>query len=244
MKEEDIKRFSEKLKNSKEAYVLTGAGMSTESGIPDFRSKGSGIWNEIDPMKYATRDVLLKEPEKFYQYTFKRFDFLTDKKPNEGHYVLSNLEKKGLIKGIITQNVDGLHQEAGSENVWEVHGNIKNCYCMKCSQKYEFEELVEQVKEKDVPRCHKCQGMLRPDVILFGDPMPQEFFQIAQRLRSKCDFVIVVGSSLQVYPVAGIAELGKPMGIVNLESTPYDSRAEVVINSKCSEALKKIEEYI
>lgn len=239
--EDELKKICQRIKESSEVYVLTGAGMSTESGIPDFRSKDSGIWNEIDPMKYSTREVLIHEPEKFYQYTFKRFKNLIDKEPNDGHYVLSNLEKDGLIKGIITQNIDGLHQQAGSENVWEVHGNIRDCYCLSCKESYEFKELASQVEERDVPRCEGCGGMLRPGVILFGDPMPGEFFEIAATLKEKCDFILTVGTSLQVYPVAGLAELGTPLGIINLEETPFDIKAEAVVQKKCSEALKEIE---
>ncbi len=244
MSQDQAKKLCECLKKANKAYALTGAGMSTESGIPDFRSPGTGIWNEIDPIKYATRDVLLNEPEKFYEYTFKRFMTLLDKKPNDGHYVLSELEKDGFINGIITQNIDGLHQEAGSKNVWEVHGNVKKGQCLKCNTSYPFDDLVKKVKENTVPLCDNCQGMLRPNVVLFGDPMPDDFFQIATELKNNSDFLLVVGTSLQVYPVAGLAELGVPMGIINLDSTPYDINAEVTIKSKCSEALKDIQEFI
>ena len=244
MNDTEVKKLAEVLKNANNTYVLTGAGMSTESGIPDFRSQGTGLWNEIDPIKYATRDVLMSEPEKFFQVTFKRFASLVDKKPNEGHYVLSELEKEGIINGIITQNIDGLHQEAGSKEVWEVHGNIKKSHCMECNTAYPFEELVSQVEIKDVPECKECGGVIRPDVVLFGDPMPDDFFEIAAELKQNCDFLLIVGTSLQVYPVAGIAELGVPMGIINLDSTPHDVKAKAVINTKCSQALKQIKECL
>ncbi|ACB83750.1 SIR2 family NAD-dependent protein deacylase [Natranaerobius thermophilus] len=244
----DNKKFQdlkEKLLSSEEPYVLTGAGISTESGIPDFRGK-DGLWTKIDPMQYSTREVLMSVPEKFYEYGFERFKQLANKEPNQGHKILADLEKHGVISGIVTQNIDGLHQKAGSKQVFEVHGNTRKCYCLGCNQEYPFQELSDQLEkeQKDVPKCKECGGMLRPDIILFGDQMPDLFFKVTTVLKQRCDFLLVIGTSLQVYPVAALAELGIPMGIINLEETPFDRQAEVVIQGKCGETLSQLWDHM
>ncbi len=230
---------------AKEVYVLTGAGMSTESGIPDFRSK-NGLWQKVDPTKYSTREVLMGAPEKFFQYGFERFKMLMDKEPNPGHYALADLERNGIIKGVLTQNIDRLHQKAGSKQVFEVHGSTETCHCLGCHQEYPFNELIRQLdkEQKKVPKCTQCGGMLRPDIVLFGDPLPETFFNIATVLKQRCDFLLVVGTSLQVYPVAGLAELGIPLGIINYDATPFDSLAEVVIHGSCGETLTQLRDLL
>ncbi|OWZ84524.1 NAD-dependent protein deacylase [Natranaerobius trueperi] len=241
----NIEQLKDFIMESRNPYVLTGAGISTESGIPDFRSK-DGLWNTIDPMEYSTRQVLITSPKKFYQYGFPRFRDLLDKKPNQGHYALTELERKGIIKGIITQNIDGLHQKSGSKNVVEVHGSTKTCHCLECFSEYPFSEIVNQLEgyNKELPVCSSCSGILRPDIVLFGDSMPEEFFEIAEVLKKQCDLLIVVGTSLQVYPVAALAELVDSLIIINLDETPFDLQAEVVINDSCGETLSKLKELI
>lgn len=239
--ESKLKILKDKILAAREPYALTGAGISTESGIPDFRGK-DGLWTKVDPMQYSTKEVLVSAPEKFYQYGFERFKQLADTEPNRGHKVLAKMEQHDLLSGVITQNIDNLHQKAGSLNVYEVHGNTRSCHCLSCNAEYPFSELVEQMESNDVdvPTCSKCGGMLRPDIVLFGDQMPETFFEVASVLKQQCDFLLIIGTSLQVYPVAALAELGIPLGIINLEPTPHDARAEVAINEQCGEALESL----
>ncbi len=243
--ESELHTLKDKLLEAREPYALTGAGISTESGIPDFRGK-DGLWNKIDPMQYSTREVLMSAPEKFYQYGFERFKQLADTEPNRGHKVLAALEQQDILSGVVTQNIDGLHQKAGSRQVFEVHGNTRTSHCSGCNKEYPFQELVSQLESEnvEVPICQECDGMLRPDIVLFGDQMPETFFQVASVLKQKCDFLLIIGTSLQVYPVAALAELGIPLGIINLEATPHDARAEAVLNGECGEVLDRLWQLI
>ena len=235
---ESIARLAELIKASERFIVLTGAGMSTESGIPDFRSPGTGMWEKVDPIAVSSVEVLRNNPRLFYEAGFSRFSKISLAEPHEGHRVLVRLEEKGYLKGLITQNIDGLHVKAGSKKVWEVHGNLRSGYCLGCKKRYPFEELVQQVELKHIPpTCHNCFGVLRPDVVLFGDPMPAFFFELEEMLARDCDFMLVVGSSLVVYPVADMPALAEKMAIINQQPTAYDSNAEVVIRGSCRSAL-------
>jgi len=234
------------LRESKRCYVLTGAGISTDSGIPDFRSPGTGLWEKVDPIAVSSVDVLQSNPRLFYEAGFSRFTRITLAEPNPGHYALAELERLGYVKGLVTQNIDGLHVKAGSRKVWEVHGHLRTGYCMGCGKKYPFEELVNQVELKRIPPvCSNCHSVLRPEVVLFGDPMPSFFFEIQQRIHEECDFMLVVGSSLVVYPVADLPRLAGKMAIINRQPTDYDQQAEVVIQDDISrvttDLLRKLE---
>ncbi len=220
------------IKGSDSTFALTGAGISTESGIPDFRSPGTGLWEKTDPMKAASVSTLLFDPAGFYKINLKWWAGLSSAQPNAAHYALARLEKEGLLEGVITQNIDGLHRKAGSEKVWEVHGNLRTCRCLNCSESYPFEFLVNQFDSGiNPPRCEVCEAILRPDVVLFEDPLGDDFYH-AERAVSKCHLLIVVGSSLQVYPVASLPEWVKQVVIINNEPTPWDINAEIVINEK------------
>lgn len=233
------------IKNSAHTYILTGAGISTESGLPDFRSPGTGVWEKTDPMKTSTQQVLFENPRLFYEAGFARFAGMIDAEPNDGHYALAEMERLGLVRGIITQNIDGLHIKAGSKKVWEVHGHLRSCHCLGCSQPYHFQALVEQLQNgQNPPLCMDCGGMLRPDVVLFGDPMAESFFDAQSVLQRGCDLMMVVGSSLMVYPVASLPRLARKLAIVNLQPTSYDSRAEVVIREKCGKVLQDLLEIL
>lgn len=238
---EQIAKLADLIKAHDRFYVLTGAGISTDSGIPDFRSPGTGLWEKVDPIAVSSVEVLQNNPRLFYEAGFSRFSKITMAEPNDGHLVLARLEELGYLKGLVTQNIDGLHVKAGSKNVWEVHGHLRSGYCQGCKKKYPFEELVQQVELKRIPPvCHNCYSVLRPEVVLFGDPMPTFFFELRHKLQYECDFMLVVGSSLVVYPVADLPRLAKKMAIINQQPTSCDQKAEVVIRENSSKALRDL----
>lgn len=238
---DQIEKLAQLINEHKRFYALTGAGVSTDSGIPDFRSPGTGLWEKIDPIAVSSVEVLNSNPRLFYEAGFSRFSKISLAEPNEGHYSLARLEEKGYLKGLVTQNIDGLHVKAGSKNVWEVHGHLRTGYCMGCKKKYPFEELVQQVELKRIPPlCHNCFSMLRPEVVLFGDPMPNFFIELQHKIQHECDFMLVIGSSLVVYPVADLPRMAKKMAIINQQPTDYDQKAEVVIRDNSSKVLKDL----
>ncbi len=240
-----IEQLAELIETHENVYALTGAGISTDSGVPDFRSPGTGLWEKVDPIAVSSVDVLENNPRLFYEAGFSRFAKISSAEPNQGHRVLAELEAGGYIKGVVTQNIDGLHIKAGSKNVWEVHGHLRTGYCLGCKKKYPFEELVHQVELKRIPPvCHNCYSVLRPDVVLFGDPMPIFFFELQHKLQMECDFMLVVGSSLVVYPVADLPRLAKNLAIINNQPTDYDPKAVVVIRKSISSALGDLQQKL
>jgi NAD-dependent deacetylase len=217
--------------------VLTGAGASTESGIPDFRS-ASGIWAEYDPMEYATIDAFRRDPEKVWDFYSKRLGVLTEARPNPVHQVLAELERRGLVEAVITQNVDRLHERAGSTNVIEVHGSLRTSSCLDCGHTEPFERVVELLP---APHCERCGAVLKPDVVMFGELLPEDAIDRSFELARGAGLFLVVGSSLEVYPVAGLPEealtAGAALAIVNKGPTPYDSRADLTIEAGAGETL-------
>ena len=245
MKNNSIEKAASLIKESQNTLVLTGAGMSTESGIPDFRSPKTGLWETLDPVKTSSVDALVQDPQLFYQVAFTRYTDLMGAKPNAGHHALVEMENMGLIQGVITQNIDGLHRMAGTRNLYEVHGHVRTCRCMSCEKKFSMEELLGQLKKGvSPPRCSRCEGVLRPDIVLFGDPMAGDYFAALEKLDNSCDLLLVVGSSLAVYPVAAMPERVQNLIIINLQPTPYDNRAKVVIREKSGITLSRILERI
>ncbi len=233
-----IKKLADLLLSAKYPMALTGAGVSTESGIPDFRSPGTGLWEKIDPVKELSRDALESDPARFYEVGLPRFIRILKAEPNPAHLVLARLEEKGLLRGVITQNIDGLHVKAGSQNVFEVHGHLRTCFCLKCGKEDVFGFLVDSVQKGiNPPLCRYCKdGVLRPHVVLFHDPMPRAFYAAAEALQD-CDFLIIAGSSLQVYPVAYLPARVEKLAIINLMPTPYDDKARVVIRERAGKVL-------
>ncbi|MCX7656042.1 MAG: NAD-dependent deacylase [Treponemataceae bacterium] len=226
--------------NNGSALVLTGAGISTESGIPDFRSPGSGLWEQMDPMETLSVQVLMGRPQEFYVKGFRLLTSMKDALPNSAHQILARLEEAGYIQGVITQNIDNLHHRAGSTRIWEVHGNTRDAYCLSCRWRGPLSTLEQQVLVGSIPpHCPLCGKIARPAVVLFGDPMPAAFNEALEMVK-KADFLLVVGSSLSVYPVAYLPELVKQLVIINLTPTPQDYRAAVVIHEKASRALGEI----
>lgn len=231
-----ITQLAQLLRAHPGAVALTGAGISTESGIPDFRSPGTGLYNFIDPMEYLSVDALMGRPTMFWKYFSEIFGTVIDVQPNSGHRALALLEKAGFISAIATQNIDGLHQKAGSKTVYEVHGHLRTARCGDCEKSWPLSEALKQVGEGKLPHCPECRGDLRPDVVLFGDMMPEAFSHALDAARA-ADLVLVVGSSLAVSPANMIAMQGGRVAIINREATPLDDRADVVIHGGAGEIL-------
>ena len=244
MGRDGLEKAVDLIKNSKNVVVLTGAGVSTESGIPDFRSPGMGFWEKIDPMQALSTSVLLNNPERFYQVGFKILTSMQKAETNVSHRVLAALEAQGHISTIITQNIDGLHQKAGSKKVLEVHGHIRNGYCMQCGEVMTLENMIIKVELKEIPpKCSSCNGDVRPSVVLFGDQLPQ-IFDVAWNEAEKSDLLIVIGSSLEVGPVNYLAQICEKLMIINMSPTAYDHRAILTLNGKASEILWGIYELL
>lgn len=225
--------------------VLTGAGVSTESGIPDFRGK-TGIWKEFNPIVYGNVTTLQNDPRFFWELAKKIAPAILSAKPNPGHYALAELEKLGKIKCVITQNIDGLHQKAGSINVFEVHGSVFNDFiCVKCSTAFPYEEAIPKASI-GIPKCDLCGGFLKPDVVLFGDSLPEDQICGSQEAIKKADLMIVAGSALEVFPVNQLPQIlvnqGGKVIIVNDEPTWLDGIADVVFHEKTGIILPKIVE--
>jgi len=228
--------------------VLTGAGISTESGIPDFRSPG-GVWDRYNPDELNFQSFLGSEESRKRYWKFHREFYLPMKQsePNDAHYALVELERMGKLNGIITQNVDNLHQRAGSspQKVIELHGTACKVRCLECGADFERDEIERRLdRGEEVPRCDLCHGLLKPATISFGQPMPEKETRDSFEMVRSCDLFIVLGSSLVVYPAAYLPvesmNSGAKLAIVNLTSTPYDSYADIVIHARCGEAMKNM----
>jgi NAD-dependent deacetylase len=235
--ERSIDTLAELLRAHPPCVVLTGAGISTESGIPDFRSP-TGMWATYDPMEYATIDAFLREPAKVWDFYGKRLAVLGDAQPNDGHRALVELEEGGVVRAVITQNIDRLHELAGSRALVEVHGSIRTSSCLDCGTVVPLAEVVELLP---VPHCPACGRVLKPDVVMFGEVLPAAQTARAEQLAREAGVLLVVGSSLAVYPVAELPletlANGGRLAIVNRGATPFDGRAAVTIRAGAGETL-------
>ncbi|HOR86904.1 MAG TPA: NAD-dependent protein deacylase [Bacillota bacterium] len=231
------------IKKSKTAVVLTGAGISTESGIPDFRSPGSGLWEKVNPMEALSSEVLYNSPKKFYNLGFKIITSMKDAAPNKAHYIIAKMEELGLIDLVVTQNIDSLHYKAGSKNVYEVHGTTRTCSCVKCGRKFDTADVEKKVLEEEIPPMCRCGGIIRPDVVLFGDMLPECFFESIKKVEA-AELLIVVGSSLSVSPVNYLADICKRLIIINIGETFYDSKSDIILRENISVALEHVMKYI
>jgi NAD-dependent deacetylase len=224
--------------------VLTGAGISVPSGIPDFRSPGTGLWEKVDPMEVAHIDVFLSEPKRFWDYYRPRFGMLQEKQPNRAHEVLADLESGGLITAVITQNIDRLHRKAGSQRVVEVHGTIETSSCVVCSASYPLAQVEDLFDMQGVARCDMCGGAVKPDVVLFGEMLPERAMAEAYALAESAQLMLCIGSSLEVFPVASLPQTtlarGGEIAIVTKGSTPYDSQAVVRMDGDVVEELEAL----
>lgn len=237
----NVEKLSEILSQSKNAVFFGGAGMSTESGIPDFRS-ADGIYNQtfgknLRPEEIVTHSFFMHCPEDFYKFYRTRILYL-DAKPNAGHIALAELEKRGILSAVITQNIDGLHQAAGSKNVYELHGSVKRSFCMKCGENYDLDFIV---KNTPIPYCKKCGGIVRPDVVLYEENLEPELITKVVGVIAKADTLIVGGTSLAVYPAAGFIDYfnGEYLIIINKTETHADREAELIIRENIGETLSE-----
>ena len=238
-----LERLTELVRDLQPCVVLTGAGVSTESGISDFRS-AEGIWARYDPMEYATIHAFLADPVKVWDFYGKRLHVLGDAEPNEGHRALAELEERGWVHAVITQNIDRLHERAGTRALVEVHGSIRTSSCLDCGAVVPFDEVVRLLADAPAPACPTCGRILKPDVVMFGELLPEAAIARASELASEARLMLVVGSTLEVYPVAGLPletlASGGSLAIVNRGRTPLDGRAAVTIDAGAGETLRAL----
>ncbi len=230
-----IEQAIQLIQASSRIVAFTGAGISTEAGIPDFRSKG-GLWEDAALMELMSAPGFRRNPAGFYRASMQLMPNLHRAQPTEAHQLLALLESRGQLSAVITQNIDGLHQAAGSKTVYEVHGSFRTGHCIGCGQPFEMAAFYEQLETSEhvLPRCHACQSPIKPDVVLFGDLLPFEIWNRSVQAAGQCDLMLVLGSSLVVYPAADLPKTalanGAKLIIVNREATECDSVADVVLN--------------
>ena len=214
------------------------------SGIPDFRTPGTGLWGKVDPMEVAHIDAFRRDPDRFWSFYSQRFVSLLDKRPNPAHEAVAELERRGLIDAVITQNVDRLHRMAGTRRLIEVHGSIEHSVCPQCGGKVHIDRVVELVEESGTPECLACITPLKPDVVLFGELLPHDALGEAHALAAAADVMLCIGSSLEVHPVAGLPELtlrrGGSVALVTQGPTPYDGHAAVKLDGDVVDELQAV----
>jgi len=239
-----IKDVASDIKASKYLVVFTGAGISVESGIPAYRGE-EGLWSKFDPNLYANITYFLQDSSYYWNFFREvRYPMLKKVKPNKAHLALAELETAGNLKTVITQNIDGLHQEAGSSSVVELHGTTRVIYCLNCSQEYSMDEAFSMLETQIPPLCSECNGKLRPAVVFFGESLNPQVLRLAFEEAENCDFLLAVGSSLVVHPAADIPRIAKQRGaalaIINKQKTPLDTIADYVINDEAGKILPRI----
>jgi NAD-dependent deacetylase len=236
-------RLAGLIRERQPCVVLTGAGISTESGIPDFRSP-TGLWAQFDPLEFGSIEAFRRDPRKVWSFYKPRVSMLTDAKPNPAHLALAELEQRGLVQAVVTQNIDLLHERAGSREVVEVHGSIRTATCPGCGARHELEQVLELLAEADAPACPACGEIVKPDVVFFGELLPPEAINRAYELARAAALMLVVGSALEVYPIAGLPEetlaAGGKLAIVNRGPTPYDGRANLRVDGSAGEVLPAV----
>jgi NAD-dependent protein deacetylase/lipoamidase len=237
---------------SKRIIVFSGAGLSTESGIPDFRSPG-GVWDKYDPEDFYFQNFIASEAsrEKYWQMATEMWEPIKKAQPNPAHLAIAELERLGKLDCVITQNIDGLHSKAGNseEKILQLHGTAIFVSCLSCQKRYDRDEIQERIKKgQKAPRCDDCRGLLKPATISFGQSMPEKETQEAYHRSSICDFFIVIGSSLVVQPAASMPLVAKRNGaklvIINRDPTPYDDMADLVIHGQAGSTMASILEYV
>jgi len=241
-----VGRLAELMREASSVVALTGAGISVPSGIPDFRSPGTGLWEKVDPMEVAHIDAFRADPVRFWSFYGQRFATLGAKQPNAAHRALAALERAGLLDAVITQNVDMLHRRAGTDELVEVHGSIASCSCLSCPGRVPVQEARERIAAAadGVPRCAACGAPLKPDVVLFGELLDAAALDRARELCERADVLLCIGSSLEVHPVAGLPLLtdaaGGAVAILTQGPTPLDSLAAVRLNGDVVEELEAL----
>ena len=240
----EAERLAGMLRESASTVVLTGAGVSVPSGIPDFRTPGTGLWENVDPMEVAHIDAFHRDTARFWRYYRPRFNELGSKEPNGAHRALARLEEHGLVDAVITQNIDRLHRAAGSQRVIEVHGSIETSSCTSCGESVGIGEVDALFEAGEVALCRGCGGKVKPDVVLFGEFLPEQAMAEATRLCEGAELILCVGSSLEVYPVAGLPSValnrGARLAIVTKGPTPYDRDASVRLDGDVVDELDAV----
>ena len=241
---EEIEEARKLVASSNKIIALTGAGISVDSGIPDFRSEG-GLWQRYDPHEYATIESFNMNPMKFWTMGRELAETILQAKPNSAHEGLAKLESDKKLIGIITLNIDNLHQTAGSERIVELHGNYLRAHCTQCSKEYVGEEVHQRVVNGEIPpKCDVCQGVLKSEAVLFGEPLPERAMEEAIALCREADLMLVIGSSLTIYPAAYLPQLAKNAGakiiLVNLEGINRDNVADIVIKGRATDVIPKL----
>jgi NAD-dependent deacetylase len=245
MLDEQINAAAELFKRAKHVIAFTGAGISTPSGIPDFRSPHSGLWENVNPIEVASMYGFRQNPQAFYNWIYPLARLTMNAQPNPAHIALAQLERLGILNAIITQNIDMLHTRAGSQMVYELHGHLREATCVHCFTVYPAAPIINQfLEDRKVPHCPTCGGVIKPNVILYGEQLPVAQLQGARDATRKADLMLIIGSSLEVAPASELpalaARAGAKLVIVNIESTPIDEKAEVVIHADAAEVLPKI----
>lgn len=245
----DIRSAADIIRSSRQGVVLSGAGVSTPSGIPDFRSTNSGLWERYDPAEVASLSSFRYQPTKFFDWIRPLVAQMVIAQPNPAHRSLVRLEAEGYLASTITQNIDGLHRRAGAKNVLEVHGSLETLSCTRCFARLSSAAYIAPFLEQgEIPHCPKCGGILKPNLILFGEQLPAQTWLLAQEASRKADMMIVAGSSLEVLPVAGLPmralENGGHLIIINQSPTYLDLRADVVFREDVVEILPRIVEEV
>ena len=240
-----IRKAATLFKSAKKVVSLTGAGYSTPSGIPDFRSANSGLWEKHDPMEVASLSTFRFQPKKFFDWFRPLAAHIYSAIPNPAHISLAQLEKAGYLFGVITQNIDGLHQRAGSQQVFEVHGSLAWLVCTSCYTRYPSQQFYKSfIDDCSVPVCPSCGHILKPDVILFEEQLPIKAWKQAEEAAVSCDLMLVAGSSLMVFPAANLPlyalENGVPLIVVNKTPTYLDARADIVIHGDLAEIIPRL----
>lgn len=242
---EALTRAAALLLKARHAVAFTGAGISTASGIPDFRSPYSGLWNNVDPFTVASLYGFRHNPQAFYKWVEPLVRTMLTAQPNPAHLSLAELEGAGQLKAVITQNIDMLHTRAGSQRVYELHGHLREATCIRCFSVYPALPIIERfLEDGQVPHCPECEGVLKPNIVLFGEALPQREFAAAREHARKADVVLVIGSSLEVAPACDLPMLavknGAQLIVINLEPTPADRAAQVVIRANAAHVLPQI----
>jgi NAD-dependent deacetylase len=242
----ELARLVELVRGARSVVALTGAGISVPSGIPDFRSPGTGLWEAVDPMEVAHIDAFRSDPVRFWSFYGERFATLESKLPNGAHRALAAMEERGMLDAVITQNIDMLHRKAGTRELIEVHGSIAQCSCPVCGGSVPLAEVRARLRREPdgVPRCEACDGPLKPQVVLFGEMLPEEAIGRARDLCERADVLLCIGSSLEVHPVAGLPLLtqtaGGAVAIVTQGATPLDELASVRLGGDVVEELQAL----
>jgi NAD-dependent deacetylase len=231
------------IRENQPCLALTGAGVSTESGIPDFRSP-TGIWADFDPREYGSLGAFRADPAKIWRFYAPRFSMLTDAEPNAAHRALADLERMGLLQAVVTQNIDLLHERAGSENVVEAHGSIRTATCPGCGNSYPLVEVLELIQQgAGAPACTACGSLLKPDVVFFDELLPSQQIDRAYELAEEARLLLVVGSSLEVWPVAELPHVtiraGGKVAVVNDGPTAADGLAALKVVGRASQILSE-----